>query len=279
MTTLPDLLADLDAEYDDIRAVVGGLADHAPEWDLISPAEGWAVRDQISHLAYFDDAGRLAMVDPEVFARSVDEVLAATGDPMEVHLSRGRAMGGDELLAWWGGAHRAMVDAFAVADPGARVPWYGPSMGVLSFISARLMETWAHGQDVCDALGAQRPVTDRLRHIAHLGVRARPFSYMVRGREVPEGRIDVVVTGPGGDEGRWEIGEDGGASTDGENGGPATATATATITGSALDFCLAVTQRRNVADTDLVVTGALAEDWMSIAQAFAGPPGTGRPPS
>ena len=275
MTTLPDLLADLDAEYDDIRAIVGGLADTAPEWDLITPAEGWAVRDQISHLAYFDDAGRLAMVDPEAFARSVDEVLAATGDPMEVHLSRGRAMGGDELLAWWGGAHRAMVDAFAVADPGARVPWYGPSMGVLSFISARLMETWAHGQDVCDALGAQRPATDRLRHIAHLGVRARPFSYMVRGREVPEGRIDVVVTGPGGDEWRWEIGTDGGGSTDGETGGPAVAT----ITGSALDFCLAVTQRRNVADTDLVVTGALAEDLMSIAQAFAGPPGPGRPPN
>jgi len=98
---------------------------------------------------------------------------------------------------------------------------------------------------------------------------------MVRGREVPEGRIDVVVTGPGGDEWRWEIGSDGGGSTDGETGGPAVAT----ITGSALDFCLAVTQRRNVADTDLVVTGALAEDWMSIAQAFAGPPGPGRPPN
>ena len=160
-----------------------------------------------------------------------------------------------------------MVEAFAEADPSSRVPWYGPSMGALSFISARLMETWAHGQDVCDALGADRVATNRLRHIAHLGVRARPFSYMVRGNEVPAGRIDVVLTGPDDDEWRWEIGEE-------QVGVPV-----ATVSGSALDFCLVVTQRRNLADTGLVVAGALAEDWMAIAQAFAGPPGPGRPPA
>jgi len=186
---------------------------------------------------------------------------------MEIHLTRGRAMGGDELLQWWDGAHRAMVDAFAVADPSDRVPWYGPPMGTLSFISARLMETWAHGQDVYDALGVDRVPTGRLRHIAHLGVRARPFSYLVRGLEVPAGRIDVTIAAPDGDEWGWEIGE-------------ASETApTATVAGSALDFCLVVTQRRNVADTGLVVDGALAEDWISVAQAFAGPPGPGRPPA
>jgi uncharacterized protein (TIGR03084 family) len=271
MATLAELLVDLDAEYDDLRAVVAGLEDDAPEWDLPSPAEGWAVRDQISHLAYFDDAGRLAMVDPNAFARSVDEVLASAGDPMEVHLSRGRAIGGDALLEWWRSAHRAMVEVFSTADPADRVPWYGPPMGVLSFVSARLMETWAHGQDVCDTLGARRVPTARLRHIAHLGVRARPFCYVVRGREVPPGRIDVVVGGPDGDEWRWAIGE----KTEGPAGA---ADAAASVTGSALDFCLVVTQRRNLADTDVEVTGALAEDWMAIAQAFAGPPGPGRPP-
>ncbi|MGA2836810.1 MAG: TIGR03084 family metal-binding protein [Acidimicrobiales bacterium] len=265
MVTLTELLADLDAEYDDLRAVVEDLADDAPEWDLITPAEGWAVRDQISHLAFFDEAGRLAMVDPEAFAQLVDEVVVAAGDPMDVHLVPGRAMGGDELLEWWGTAHRAMVEAFSVADPKTRVPWFGPPMGALSFISARLMETWAHGQDVCDALGAERVATARLFHIAHLGVRARPFSYAVRDRAVPTGRIHVAVTGPDGDAWVWEIGED-------EDGEPI-----GTVTGTALDFCLAVTQRRNIADTDLVVTGPLAEDWMSIAQAFAGPPGPGRP--
>jgi len=273
MTTLPGLLDDLDSEYGDLRAVVDGLSDADVRWDLATPAAGWAVRDQISHLAFFDDAGRMAMVDPDAFALSVEEVLAATGDPMDVHLVRGRAMGGDELLSWWDGAHRAMVNAFAVADPAARVPWFGPPMGMLSFVSARLMETWAHGQDICDALGFDRTPTARLRHIAHIGVRARPFSYAVRGKDLPPGRIDVVVTGPDGARWEWSIGESTGDPAGGATGeGP-----TATVSGTALDFCLVVTQRRNVADTDLEVVGSLAEDWISVAQAFAGPPGPGRP--
>jgi uncharacterized protein (TIGR03084 family) len=271
MTTLAELLIDLDAEYDDLRAVVGGLGDRAPEWDLPTPAEGWAVRDQIGHLAFFDDAGRLAMEDPEAIARMTDQLLAATGDPMDVHLVPGRAMGGDELLEWWGSAHRAMIEVFSAADPSVRVPWFGPPMGALSFVSARLMETWAHGQDVCDALGVTRVPTARLRHIAHLGVRARPFSYLVRGLEVPPGRIEVVLVGPDGDEWRWEAGDAADDEVD--------QLATASVTGSALDFCLVVTQRRNVADTALVVTGPLAADWMAIAQAFAGGPGPGRPPA
>jgi len=284
MTTLAGLLIDLDAEYDDLRAVVDGLGDRAPEWDLPTPADGWAVRDQISHLAFFDDAGRLAMEDPDAIARMADEVLAATGDPMDVHLIPGRAMGGDELLAWWGSAHRAMVEVFAEADPSVRVPWFGPPMGALSFVSARLMETWAHGQDVCDALGATRVPTARLRHVAHLGVRARPFSYLVRGREVPEGRIEVVLVGPDGDHWRWEIGSEAGSNASNASNASAGSAgsvdgAPASVAGSALDFCLVVTQRRNVADTDLVVTGALAEDWIAIAQAFAGGPGPGRPPA
>jgi len=281
VATLTDLLVDLDAEYGELRAVVGELSDDAPEWDLSTPAEGWAVRDQISHLAFFDDAGRLAMVEPETFAAMVDRLVAGTGDPMEVHLAQGRKMGGAELLDWWGSAHRSMVGAFTTADPAARVPWFGPPMGVLSFISSRLMETWAHGQDVFDALKVDRLPTNRLHHIAHLGVRARPFSYLVRGRDVPEGRIDVTLTGPAGDEWRWEIGKDGngdgngaGASYEGEAEGRVDV---AEVTGSALDFCLVVTQRRNLKDTGLEMTGTLAEEWMSIAQAFAGPPGPGRP--
>jgi len=275
MATLRGLLDDLDGEYGDLRAVVEGLSDADVRWDLATPAAGWAVRDQISHLAFFDDAGRMAMVDPDAFALSAEEILAATGDPMDVHLVRGRAMGGDELLSWWGGAHRAMVDAFAVADPGARVPWYGPPMGTLSFVSARLMETWAHGQDICDAFGVDHTPTARLRHIAHMGVRARPFSYAVRGRDLPPGRIDVVVTAPDGATWEWSIGQSTGDPT-----GDATGEApVATVSGTALDFCLVVTQRRNVADTDLEVVGTLAEDWISVAQAFAGPPGPGRPPA
>ena len=187
MATLPDLLDDLDDEFGELRAVVAGLADDDPRWDRETPAEGWTVRDQIGHLAYFDDAARLALVDPEAFGRSVEDLIRRP-DPMEVHLDRGREMSGGALLAWWDGAHRGMVEALSSVDPTVRVPWYGPPMGVRSFVSARLMETWAHGQDVCDALGVERRPTERLEHVARLGVRTRPFSYAVRGgtsRPVP----------------------------------------------------------------------------------------------
>lgn len=268
MATLPELLTDLDDEFSDVRSLVDSLSPDDPRWDAPTPAEGWAVRDQVSHLAFFDDAGRSAMVDPEAFTASAAVAMASAGDPMEEHLVRGRSMDGDALLAWWDGAHRGMVDAFAAADPTARVPWYGPPMGVLSFVSARLMETWAHGQDVADSLGVERLATDRLRHVAHLGVRARPFSYVVRGRTVPPGRIALRLTGPTGQEWEWEAG-----SGDGDDGEEPVGT----VTGSALDFCWVVTQRRSLADTGLVVEGPPAIEWMSIAQAFAGPPGPGRP--
>src|ERR1700676_5207034 len=112
MTTLLELLNDLDDEYGDLRRLVGSLPADAPEWDRSTPAEGWAVRDQISHLAFFDDAGRMAVVEPEVFAKAAALFMAQTGDPMEEHLVKGRAMDGGELLAWWGEAHQAMLRAF-----------------------------------------------------------------------------------------------------------------------------------------------------------------------
>jgi uncharacterized protein (TIGR03084 family) len=265
VATLNELLADLDDEYADCRDLVGSLAADAPEWDRPTPAEGWAVRDQVSHLAYFDDAGRLAMVEPDEFSLVAEGAMSLDGDPMEAHLERGRSMDGDALLAWWDEAHTGMMEAFAGADPTTRVPWFGPPMGVLSFISARLMETWAHGRDVADALGVRWEPTERLRHVAHLGVRTRPFSYLVRGRDVPPGRIDVDLTSPAGESWTWTVG----ASDDVEP--------VSTVEGAALDFCLVVTQRRNVADTGLVISGEPAADWMSLAQAFAGPPGPGRP--
>jgi uncharacterized protein (TIGR03084 family) len=132
-------------------------------------------------------------------------------------------------------------------------------MAARSFITARLMETWAHGQDVVDALGARRSATARLRHVAHIGVRARPFSYAVNGMVMPDTDVRVVLQAPDGAE--WQWGE----------------SLADTVRGSALDFCMVVTQRRNVADTELVVQGAAASEWISIAQAFAGPPGGGRP--
>jgi len=256
-TSLEDLLADLDAEHRDLDALVATLDEAA--WGRATPAAGWAVRDQVSHLAYFDDAAVSAVTDPAVFAELVAAAMAGD-DPMEEHLRRGRAMTGTELLAWWRASRAALTAAINDLPGGARVPWFGPPMGALSFVSARLMETWAHGQDIADAVGARRVPTSRLRHIAHLGVRTRGFSYAVRGMEAPTTPVRVALSGPGGERWVWE-------DVDGSE----------SVQGTANDFCLVVTQRRNVADTGLVVSGERATEWMSIAQAFAGPPGPGRP--
>jgi uncharacterized protein (TIGR03084 family) len=257
-TSLPDLLDDLDAEHRDLDALVAPLSES--EWGRATPAPGWAVRDQLSHLAFFDDAALWAMTDPPAFAALVERAMAG-GDPMQEHLERGRTMTGARLLDWWRSSRAAMIDATKALPDGARIPWFGPPMGTLSFVSARLMETWAHGQDVADTFGIARRPTARLRHIAHLGVRTRAFSYVVRGREPSPVPVRVTLTGAIDEVWEWD---DGGATSE-------------RVEGAALDFCLVVTQRRHVADTELIVEGEAAMEWMAIAQAFAGPPGPGRP--
>ena len=154
-----------------------------------------------------------------------------------------------------------MLLTFASLDGGRRIPWFGPPMGPASFITARLMETWAHGQDIADGLGVRRTPTVRLRHVADIGVRTRGFSYLLNGRAAPEEPVRVELAGPDGDTWSW--------------GPPA---ADDRVVASALDFCLLVTQRRHRDDVDVRATGAAADEWLSIAQAFAGPPGGGRPP-
>jgi uncharacterized protein (TIGR03084 family) len=154
-----------------------------------------------------------------------------------------------------------MLDVFRPLDRRARIPWYGPSMSALSFATARLEETWGHGQDVADALGARRADTDRLRHVAHLGVLTRGYSFKNQGRPVPTEEVRVDLRSPSGEAWAWGA-----------------ASAINRVAGSARGFCLVVTRRRHVADTDLVVEGPVAREWMEIAQAFAGPPGSGRRP-
>ena len=257
MVDLNALHADLAAEHRELDEVLASCEDAA--WDIPTPAPGWSVRDQVSHLAFFDEQARLAATDPDGFGESLARV-TDVDEFVEGPLERARQLPPAEVLAWWRTARADMLEAFSSFDPDTRVPWFGPPMSPASFMSARLMETWAHGQDVVDALGVERAPTDRLRHVAHLGVRARRNSYVAQGRELPEGEVRVELTGPRGDVWMW-------------NDGAADA-----VMGPALDFCLVVTQRRHPDDTDLRVEGELARDWIGIAQAFAGPPGAGRRP-
>lgn len=254
------LLVDLQAEHDDLVAAMAGISEAA--WDAPTPAPGWSVRDQISHLAYFDGVTVVALTDTEAFNAVLKQASeAGLGGFVEQVNEQGRGKSGAEMLAWLARERGALVDQLRRLDPGAKVPWFGPSMAAASKATARIMETWAHGQDVVDGLGLNRPPTDRLEHVCHIGVRALPNSYRANKRDVPEVSVRVELAGPSGQQ--WEWGEPDAADS---------------VRGDASDFCLVVTQRRHPADTGLVITGPVATEWMSIAQAFAGPPGVGREP-
>ena len=250
MTDVRDIAEDLRAEQQALDDVVAALADE--QWRTPTPSPGWTVADQIGHLTYFDGTAVMAIEDPDAFTESVSALLNG-GTSMDEMLHRDVAP--SDLLGAWRTNRRRLAEAAGTLDASARVPWYGPSMSAKSFLTARLMETWAHGQDVVDAVGADRPATDRLRHIAQLGFITRGWSYANRQLPQPEGDVRVELTAPGGDT--WTWGPDG---------------AEASVRGPALDFCLVVTQRRHVDDTALEVTGDIARDWMEKAQAFAGPP-------
>ncbi len=252
------LAADVAAETAVTRALLTALDEAG--WHTATPAEGWDIADQITHLAYFDEAAVRSALYPDDFRAETAEAAAADIDPDAI-AARYRDRTGTQVLAWFDQARADLLATFTGLDPAVRLPWYGPAMSAASSLTARFMETWAHSQDIADALGVTREPTDRLRHVAHIGVGARAFSYAAHGKPQPKTPVHVSLTAPSGAAWTW---------------GPADAADR--VTGPALDFCLLVTQRRHRDDLALSADGPAAEEWMAIAQAFAGPPGPGRRP-
>ena len=255
---MKQIVSDLRAEQESLDGIVSGIEGDA--WSTQTPAEGWDVRDQIGHVAFFDERATEAIATPEVFLAGVEAASADIDGYMASHLDRSRQSDPGDVLSHWRQGRSGVLDALAPLDPSARIPWYGPAMSARSFATARLMETWAHGQDIVDGLRLSRTPTDRIRHIAFLGVRTMRWSFTVNGIEVPAESVCVHLDAPSG--GEWFWNKDSTMNI---------------VSGDAEDFCLVVTQRRNISDTGLDVIGPVAEQWMSIAQAFAGPPGGGRP--
>lgn len=252
------LCADLEAEH---RSLAEVLASVTVDFDADTPAESWTIRDQLSHLAGFDEAATTSLSDPEGFRADLARRIEEGDHPIEAYRRHGRSLPPSAVVAWWADANRALLDAASSTDPRARVPWYGPDMSVMSSITARVMETWAHGVDVRDALGVPPEATSRLRHVCHISVGARPFAYAIRELAVPDVPVDVVLRAPDATTWRWGPGD-----------------ALDVIEGSALGFALLATQRRHLDDTDVSATGAAARQWLGIIQAFAGAPGPGRAP-
>lgn len=256
MATVAEITADLAAEHDDLDAIVAGLAPE--DWARPTPSPRWDVADQIGHLRYFDLAATQAIVDPDAFTAGLEESLAQLSDAgTDFALVETRAMSPVELLVAWRDGRRQLLDAAATLSEDSRLVWYGPPMSGQSFLTARLMETWAHGQEVYDTLGVVRRNGDRIRNIVVLGVNTYGWTFKVHGQEAPEPKPHLVLTAPSG--ALWTHGEP----SEHER-----------IEGLAEEFCQVVTQTRNIADTSLRVVGPNAEAWMRQAQCFAGPPET-----
>ena len=257
--TFDDLAADLRAETALIVAMIDPLTEE--QWRTPTPAPGWTIADQVAHLAFFDDMATLAATDPDAFREQMRKAELDPAGVVDRAVREQRDRSADDVYAWFVQSREALVVAFASLPEGARVPWYGPEMSATSKLTARVMETWAHGYDIADALHVAKPPTRALRNVAHIGVRTMANSFRTVGLAVPELPVFVVLTASDGTEWTW-----------------GSADAADSIRGNAVEFCLVATQRRHIDDTSLDMEGLVAQQWMRIAQAFAGPPGAGREP-
>lgn len=255
---LKEICRDLHDEQETLDAIVSKLSDE--QWDLITPFIGWSIKYEIAHVAYWDMAARLAASDETAFRKLIESVFVSK----EAYIESQRELRESTpayVMEYWRRERKALVDALAAKGPKDRIPWVGPTMSARSKATARIMETWAHAQDVVDTLGVERVPTDRLRHVAHIGVTTFGWSHVSRGLEMPDVAVRLELIGPSGDLWTW-------GSEDVSD----------SIKGQAEDFCLVVIQRRHVDDTRLEVKGDVARNWMLIAQAFAGPPVKGPKP-
>ncbi|WGL52719.1 TIGR03084 family metal-binding protein [Nocardioides sp. BP30] len=251
-----ELLADLAVEGDQLRAAVADLPDD--RWRTPTPAAGWDVATQIAHLAWTDECALASATDRAAWHALVEVALADIDGVVDKAALSGGAVPPAELLARWDAARAALPPALRRVE--GRMQWFGPPMSPASMATARFMETWAHGLDVREALGLPVERTDRIRHVCHLGVRTRGFAFTTHGLPAPTHEVRVELASPSGE--RWQWGPEEAAER---------------VRGSAWDFARLVTQRVHRDDTHLVTSGAEAERWLTIAQAFAGPAGEGRP--
>lgn len=255
----PSVIDDLCRESDELDLLVGEL--EKEQWALPTPAPGWTIAHQIAHLHWTDRAALMAVTDAEAFKAEVEKALAAPDTFVDEGAEEVARLDPDRLLGAWRAGRKALAEALRAVPAGTRFPWYGPPMSGASMATARLMETWAHGNDIAETLGVVRAPTDRLRHVARIGVRARDYAFAVHRLPAPAEEFRVELVGPAGE--LWAYGPE---------------DAPQRVTGPALDFCLLVTQRANRADLAVRAQGPDADRWLDIAQAFAGPPGAGREP-
>jgi len=244
-----DFLAESEVLFQAVRGL--GEADFARATQF----KGWSVEDVLRHLHFWNRAVDFAAQGEAAFSGLRKRVMDAFAQGVSLREVERKVVpeGGVVLRATWIGFARALALRWAKQDPKARLPWVGPEMSARSAITARQMETWAHGFEIFDLLGLEREESDRIRNIVVLGVNTFGWAHQVHGLKVPEAMPKLLLEAPSG--AAWEFGDDAGQ-----------------IVGKAVDFAAVVTQTRALADTGLRVDGPVAATWMAHAQCFAGPP-------
>ena len=115
---MKDICKDLADEYAALDDMVKDL--DADGWQTVTPFYNWTIKDEISHLAYFDKAARLSATDTDAFNADLAELMEGVTDFEDV-FNKVNAMGGAmsdaDLLAWWREERALLVEAMAAMDP------------------------------------------------------------------------------------------------------------------------------------------------------------------
>jgi enediyne biosynthesis protein E11 len=257
--TQRDVISDLTAEAEEFEALVTGLEEEG--WRRPTPAPGWSVAHQVAHLAFIFRLAGTAASDAETFGVMAAKAAADFDGAVNAALADYLADPPEVLLSRWRAERDTAIKALAAVPANQVVPWLVRPLPPAVLASAGMMELFAHGQDIADALGVTRERTDRLWWIALFVSLTWDFGYQARGMTPPAAPFRYELTAPSG--ATWEFGP---------------ADAEQKITGPAEDLCLLATRRRHRDDLALTATGPDADVWLDIAQAYRGPAGEGRQP-
>ena len=251
-------------DFRDECNAVYSILENLKEQDYEMPTQfkGWTFNNVIGHLHVWNYAADISLKDGDEwknFANSAMQALGSGSSMNEFEQTITKGIKGPELLSMWKEYYNDMTERFAVADPKKRVKWMGPDMSVRSSISARHMETWAHAQELYDSLGLDRINEDRIKNIVIIGNNTFKWCFTVHKKTLPSIKPYLKLISPSG--AIWEYNEP---------------SKEHKIEGLAEEFCQVVTQVRNIKDVNLKLTGSIADEWMSVAQCFAG--GAEQPP-
>jgi uncharacterized protein (TIGR03084 family) len=241
---------DFKAESEALYTIVAPLSDSELETKTLF--KEWTFNDIIGHLYVWNQAANLTLKDGDAFREFFKTVIAA-GSLRKFETERLGDLRGRKLVQMWHEHFIETAESYGRTNPKTRVKWAGPDMTERSKITARLMETWAHGQAIYDQLGLVRKNADLIQNIVQLGVNTYNWTYNVRQSKAPGPMPHLKLEAPSGVI--WKYGDEGQSDY---------------IEGLAEEFCQVVTQCRNIVDTNLKVVGPVAQDWMAKAQCFAG---------